>query len=105
MVGRRRGRGEGSIWFDEKLDRWIAQVTLENGKKKTKKNKTQKEAQKWLLETRKAIKDGTFIEKDQITVEAFLALYIEDIARHTLAPGLFFTYRNNGSALQLCDWL
>jgi integrase len=83
---KRRARGEESVYYNDTLERWQAQLTLPNGKKKTKTAKTQREVKKWLLEQRKAVEDNTYTDTKDVTLEAFLKRYMEDVASHTLAP-------------------
>lgn len=91
---KRRGRGEGTIWYNPKLNRWIAQITLPRGKKKTKKGLTQAEVKRWLLAQRKAIQDNHYLTDESYTVASFLNRYLEDVAAHTLAPRTILSYRN-----------
>lgn len=90
----RRGKGEGTVWFDEKLNRWIGQLTLPGGKKKTKKAKTQGEVKKWLLEQRRAVQENNYLTDETYTVAKFLDRYFEDVAEHTLAPRTLLSYKN-----------
>lgn len=90
---KRRARGEGSVYFNESLERWQAQLTLPNGKKKTKTAKTQGEVKKWLLEQRKAVEDNTYTDTKDITLETFLKRYMDDVASHTLAPKSISSYQ------------
>lgn len=91
-MANRRAPGEGSVWHDEKLDRWIAQLTLPSGKKKTKYGKTQTEVKKWLLEQRKAVQDNTYIEAKDITLSAFLDRFMSDVAAHKLRAKTIDSY-------------
>ncbi len=94
-----RGHGEGSI-FERKSDRgsrtkpWVAQITLENQRKKTVGYfKTRQEAQ---LALRKALNDleqGTFItEKDQ-TVREYMEHWLEYIHKPTIRLTTYILYR------------
>jgi len=91
---KRRGKNEGSVYWLESAQRWCAQLTLPNGKKKTKKAKTQGEVKKWLLEQRKAVQDNVYLTDETYTVSRFMDRYFEDIAEHTLAPRTILSYRN-----------
>jgi integrase len=51
---KRRSRGEGTI-YQRKDGLWSGQITLPDGKRKTKYSKTQKEVRDWLTDQRKAI--------------------------------------------------
>ena len=90
---KRRSRGEGTIFYSEKVSRWIGQLTLPDGKKKSKKGKTQSEVKKWLLAQRKAIQEGNYLKDESYTVEAFLNRYIADVATNTLSPRTLLSYK------------
>lgn len=92
-MAKRRSRGEGTIFYSKKVSRWIGQLTLPDGRKKTKKGKTQGEVKKWLLTQRKAVQDGNYLKDDFYTVEAFLNRYIADVATNTLSPRTLISYK------------
>ncbi len=89
---KRRSRGEGTIYYSDKISRWVGQLTLPNGKKKTKYGKAQGEVKKWLLDQRKLIQEGNYITDENYTYENFLKRYFEDVASHTLAPRTILSY-------------
>jgi len=91
-MAKRRGHGEGTIYFRQSDNRWVAQVTLDNGKRKTKRFKTQREAQKWLLEARKAKENGVLLDADNIRFSEFLDRWLSDVAKHTVRPKTFESY-------------
>jgi hypothetical protein len=80
----RRGKGEGTVWQNEGTGKWFAQLTLPNGKKKTKTTLNQKEAQRWLLEQRRAVENNTYTDTRDMTLEAYLKRYMEDVVCHKL---------------------
>jgi integrase len=90
----RRSRGEGTIWYSDELSRWVGQLTLPDGRKRTKKGKTQTEVKKWLLEQRTSLQDGTYLPDTSYTVSRFLDRYFHDIAEHNLAPRTLLSYKN-----------
>ena len=91
-MAKRRARGEGSLYFNEKKKLWVAQINLENGKTKTKYGKTQREVRDWLLQTRSAQKQGLLLEEDHLTLADFLDRYMQDVAAHTLRPKTIESY-------------
>ncbi len=91
-MGKRRASGEGTIFFSEKENLWVADVSLPDGKRKRKRSKSQKVVKGWLLTQRDAIRDGTVIEKDQIRVGEFIDRYMTDVAEHTLRPKTLEAY-------------
>ena len=76
---KRRPKGEGSLYYNEKKKLWVAQINMEDGKTKTHYGKTQKEVRDWLLETRTARQRGLLLEEENITLSVFLDRYMEDV--------------------------
>lgn len=91
-MGKRRSRGEGTIYYSESHQVWVAQISLPNGKRKTKTSKTQKEVRKWLFEQRKALNENLMVEDDAITLEEHLTTFLEDVVKHTLRPKTIESY-------------
>jgi integrase len=89
----KRSAGEGTIYQRED-GLWSAQITLPNGKRKTKYGKTQKAVREWLQEQVRAIKDQNWIEADTVTVSAFIDRYMSDVAAHTLRPKTIESYNS-----------
>lgn len=89
---KRRGKGEGTVWQNEETGKWFAQLTLPNGKKKTKTATNQKEAHKWLLEQRRAVEENSYTDTKDMTLEAYLKRYMEDVVCHKLAPKTISSY-------------
>ncbi len=63
----KRGNGEGSIYFSEKLNRWVSQCYI-NDKRRSFYGKTRKEANKKMQEAKSDEISGTFIDKNDITI-------------------------------------
>ena len=63
----KRGNGEGSIYFSEKLNRWVGQYT-DGIKRKTVYGKTRKEVSNKLLLKLNDVKKGISCDKVNITV-------------------------------------
>ncbi len=82
-MAKRRSKGEGTI-YQRKDGLWIAQLTLPNGKRRTKYSKDQKTVREWLLATRKEMADGMLTSPSKITVGEFLDKWYEDIAKPKL---------------------
>jgi len=79
---RRRGRDEGSVYWSEERQRWVAEVTAgysPNGKRRTKKkySKTKTEATAKLKEMRKELDDKELIAGKGITVKAAVEDWIQ----------------------------
>lgn len=70
----KRGNGEGTIYFSEKLNKWVGQFSAgrkENGKlnRKSVYGKTRKEVKEKMTKALAEIQTKTFIEKNDITLE------------------------------------
>jgi len=87
-----RKKGEGSIGYWEEKKLWVARITV-NGKPKKKYGKTQKEVSDWLLETRKAVKDGLPVPSQRLTITQFLERYLEAV-ESTVRPSTLRSYQN-----------
>lgn len=82
MAGR-RGNGEGSIYYSEKLNRWVGQFT--NGVKtngtpnrKSVYGKTRKEVAEKITKALNEIKEHAFVDKSDVTLSQLIAEHIED---------------------------
>ena len=94
-MAKRRSNNEGTIFYWEKKNLWVAKISLPNGKRKTKYGKTQKEVKDWLLTARNTLKEGVFIEDNNLTVSQFLERYLANYAAHNLQPSTFTSYSHN----------
>lgn len=70
----KKGNGEGSIYYSETLNRWVAQFTAgrkENGKlnRKSVYGKTRKEAKEKMIEALANVQNNSYIDKNDITIE------------------------------------
>ena len=72
----KRGNGEGSIYFSERLNRWVAQYSA-NGKRKSVYGKTRKDVKDKLLKAQSDIFNNTYVDKTKITLEQILKNYID----------------------------
>lgn len=86
----RRTKNEGTIYWSNTHNLWVAQITLPNGKRKSKYSKDQKTVRNWLLEQRKALKDGSLVS-ESITVSEFFKRYL-DVIVHTVRPKTYERY-------------
>src|SRR3989440_12058621 len=88
---RRRAKGEGSI-YQRKDGRYVAEMTLEDGKHKQFYGKTQKEALEKLRKAQREQEQGTLATGPQQTVKQFLEYWLEDVYR---AKVRLVTYENH----------
>ena len=79
----RRGNGEGTIYYSEKLNKWVGQVTV--GKKtdgslnrKSVYGNTRKEVKEKITKALNDIQQNTYIEKNDITLSALVTEVVED---------------------------
>jgi integrase len=81
MAGKRRGRGEGSVYFDEARQLWVSQVSLGkdpvSGKRRreTVYGATKKEVQDKLLDLQQKAADGRLDQTD-MSVKTFLEFWL-----------------------------
>ena len=83
-MSKKRGNGEGSIYYSEKLGRWVGQFTVgynkENGKinRKTVYGKTRREVSEKIIKKQNEVNSNTFIDKDDTTLKTLINLIIEE---------------------------
>ena len=91
QLAKKRARGEGTV-YKRGDGLWVAQVTLPNGKRKAKYSRTQAVVKDWLLEQRRQITDGVFVDDKKITFGNFLDQWFNDIAIPRLKPSTITTH-------------
>jgi integrase len=82
MAGR-RGNGEGSIYYSDKLNRWVGQFTAgvkTNGtpNRKSVYGKTRKDVAEKITKAINEIKEHSYVDKSDITLEYLIKEHIED---------------------------
>ena len=85
-MSKHRSHGEGTIYFSETHNRWVAQISLPSGKRRIKSGKTQKEVKDWLLMQRRALADNLHVANGKVTHGEIVDQFLEDIVKHTLLP-------------------
>jgi integrase len=89
----RSKHGEGST-FQRKDGRWVAQVRLENGKKKQTYHKTEKEAKVALRKMLHELEQGTLATGPQQTLKVYLEQWVEQAYRlRTIRVSTYYNYR------------
>lgn len=91
-MAKRRTKGEGTIYYDKGISRWKAQITLPNGKRKSRASKSQKEVQDWLFDMRKKVNEGLNATDEKIKLGQYLDRYMTDVAAYTLRPRIYERY-------------
>lgn len=79
----RKGNGEGTIYYSEKLNKWVGQFTAgrkENGKlnRKSVYGNTRKEVKEKMIEAQAKVQSNSYIEKSEITIGELGKNIIED---------------------------
>lgn len=80
----KRGNGEGTIYYSEKLNKWVGQFTAgrkANGRinRKSVYGNTRKEVKEKILENQSKISNNTFIEKQSTTLLDVIDMYINQL--------------------------
>ncbi|MAT96375.1 MAG: hypothetical protein CL608_04460 [Anaerolineaceae bacterium] len=91
-MAKRRGNNEGSIFWDKSKERWCAEITLPDGRRKRKRNKSKKVVQEWLLEQRKNLQEGRLPINENVTLASYLDQFLQDVVQHTLKPKTASSY-------------
>lgn len=74
---KKRNNGEGSIFFNEKRQRWVGSVTVAKGKRKTVYGKTMREVREKMLEIKSEVANGMYCDKSEVTVAMFIQAFID----------------------------
>jgi integrase len=89
--GRRRARGEGSI-LQRGDGRWVARVTLPDGKRREFYGKTQAEVRSKLIAARADVQAGLPLPNARLTLGAWLKEWLDTVARSSVRASTFRTY-------------
>src|SRR6266566_4210141 len=88
----RRKHGEGSI-YQRRDGRWVAQIVLENGKRKQVYCKTEKEASVILRKSLHEKEQGMLPTGPQQTLKAYLDQWLEQVHKHLIRISTYAMYR------------
>jgi len=89
----RRQKGEGSIFYSKGEQRWIATVTLPDGRKKRKRHKDKQVVQEWRFEQIQKLRENRPLIDDNVTLSEYLDRFMDDVVEHTLKPSTIRSYR------------
>lgn len=89
----RRGNGEGSIGQDSR-GRWVARVTLANGRRKALYGRTRAEVAALMAKTIRERDQGLPVADGRLTVAAYLAHWLEHGCRH-IRPSTLLSYERH----------
>jgi integrase len=90
--GKRRGPGEGTV-YQRKDGRWVAEITLEDGKRKPLYGKTQAEAIEKLKQAQYDLKQGILATGPKQSVADLLIYWLEHVHKRTLRTSSYIRYR------------
>jgi integrase len=91
-MAKRRTKGEGSLFYSDPEECWVAEISLPDGKRQRKRSKKQQIVKDWLLEQRKAVQENRVLPSQQINFSDFLDRFLSDVASHTLQPKTLSNY-------------
>ncbi len=89
----KRGNGEGSIYRRKEDGKWVASLTLENGKRKVFYGKTRKEVKEKLTTALHEQQQGTLVTAGPQTVEQYLTDWLENTHKRLVRPRTYERYR------------
>lgn len=90
--GKRRGRGEGSI-YQRKDGRWVAEITLEDGKRKPLYGKTQAEALEKLRQAQYEQRQGILATGPKQKLSDHLTYWLEQVKKRRVRASTYMRYR------------
>src|SRR6266571_3806957 len=89
----RHPKGEGSV-FKRSDGRWIAQITLEDGKQKQYYAKSEKEANVKLRKALDELERGSLLSEKDLTLNQYLEHWLENVKRPSIKIGSYLRYRD-----------
>jgi integrase len=96
----RKGNGEGTIYFSEKLNRWVGQCYI-NEKRRSFYGKTRKEVNQKMLDAKTKESIGTFVEKNQVTLRDIIDKQLNNKIGSNLITER--TYKRNLETIGIID--
>jgi integrase len=92
--GGKRGNGEGSVYFDERMKLWRATVQVGNGKRRYLSGKTRQDVAHKLVAAAREIQQGQLPPNQRLTLAQFLGQWMEQSAKPRLKASTFESYRH-----------
>lgn len=94
----RKSNGEGTVYFNEKRQRWEAQLSYRDSDNKTKRKmfigKTQKEANKKKRQWQQNQENGLLPESDKLTVGIWVDRWLEDFIKPSVRTKTYEKYNS-----------
>ncbi len=91
----RAGHKEGSIYYVEARDRWVAEITLETGKRKKAYCKTRQEAQRKKNEMLRELERGMLATGPQRKLGEYIQDWLENTHKSKLRLSVYLNYRKH----------
>ena len=88
---KRRAHGEGTL-YQRPDGLWCAQLTLPDGRRKTKYDRAQKAVREWLQGQQALVAAGTWSGDDRVTFGVFLERFLADVVAHQLRQSTHESY-------------
>ena len=88
----KRANGEGTV-YRRNDGRWVASISLDNGKRKSIYCKTQREAIREVQRANQAKEQGMLSVREDETLGTFLTSWLQDTAKPNLRPRTYIRYR------------
>jgi len=88
----KRGNREGSIFQRKEDKKWVASITLENGKRKVFYGKTKKEVTEKLIKARSEQQQGMLITTSEQTLAQFLTDWLENTQKESIRARTYERY-------------
>lgn len=92
---RRQHRGDGSVYFDKKNDRWAGSFYTQEGRRRYVYGKTEREAWEKLRAAQYKEKQGTLAQGPRQTVKDYLNYWLEEVHKATLKTSTYVMYRRH----------
>jgi predicted Zn-dependent peptidase len=89
---RRRGHGEGSIYYVESKGLWATAISLPDGKRRYLYAKTKREVQAKLRQAQQDLDGGILVSPDRQTVGQFLTDWLENTAKPSVRAKTYASY-------------
>src|SRR5579864_8933509 len=88
----RRGRGEGSIYYQKSRQSWAASISLQGGKRRVIYGKSRKEVADKLAVAIRDVRQGLPLPGQRLTTAQFLTDWLEDTVKPTRRAGTYLRY-------------